>query len=273
MNDLYDREHTANEAVNGSDDPHIYVFVSHSHLDIAKVRVLRNYLESLRAEPILFFLKSLSDKDTITDLIEKEIDARLWFILCDSSNARESEWVRSETEYAQQTHKTYQMRVDLERDFAGDDLTEEKKDEIRSTLRSIEQTKAIFLNYSHKDAEVVRSICRYLERYGIKFFSFEDIPVGGSWWKSTETAIETCPFFLSFVSDDYLSSGAALKELSSAIRYEKKPIFVYLAKGKEPKSKELLYLLNGKDYFLFDTSDIQGSSNALMYYLQRLLKK
>ena len=272
MNDLWKNPPQTPSSVD-LDDFRIYVFVSHSHRDITKVRILRNYLESLRAEPILFFLKSLSDKDTITHLIEKEIDARLWFILCDSSNARESEWVKSETEYAYTTHKTYQLCVDLDLDFENGDLTESKKKEIRETLRSIEQTKAIFLNYSHKDAAIVRSICRYLERYEIKFFSFEDIPVEGPWWKSTETAIETCPFFLSFVSDDYLSSGAALRELSSAIRYEKKPIFVYLAKGKEPKSKEALYLLNGKDHFLFDTSDIQGSSNALMYYLQRLLKK
>ncbi len=73
----------------------IYVFVSHSHKDLHAVRLIRNYLEQKGAEPILFFLKSLSDNDEITGLIKREIDARIWFIYCKSENAEQSEWLKA----------------------------------------------------------------------------------------------------------------------------------------------------------------------------------
>ncbi len=55
----------------------VYIFVSHSHKDIDKVRLVRNYLEEKGAEPILFFLKSVTDDNEVADLIKREIDARL----------------------------------------------------------------------------------------------------------------------------------------------------------------------------------------------------
>ena len=40
-----------------------YFFISHSHQDIEKVRIIRNVIEeTFFYEPILFFLKCLSDK-------------------------------------------------------------------------------------------------------------------------------------------------------------------------------------------------------------------
>ena len=47
---------------------------------------------------MMFFLKCLSDEDEIDDLIRREIEARSWFILCDSANARNSLWVQQEIE-------------------------------------------------------------------------------------------------------------------------------------------------------------------------------
>ena len=61
-------------------DEKVYIFVSHSHKDINKVRLVRNYLEDRGAEPILFFLKSVTDDNEVEDLIKREIDARLWFL-------------------------------------------------------------------------------------------------------------------------------------------------------------------------------------------------
>ncbi len=56
-----------------------YIFISHSHADLSKVRLVRNTFEDRGYEPILFYLHSLSDENEITDLIKREIDARLWF--------------------------------------------------------------------------------------------------------------------------------------------------------------------------------------------------
>ncbi len=79
-----------------------YWFISHSHLDIEKVRIVRDVIEEIFFyEPILFFLKCLSDDNEITDLIKREIDARIWFVYCDSKNARKSPYVRNELDYIQ----------------------------------------------------------------------------------------------------------------------------------------------------------------------------
>ena len=42
-----------------------FVFISHSHKDIATVRRIRNKLESLGFEPLLFYLKCLSDEGVV----------------------------------------------------------------------------------------------------------------------------------------------------------------------------------------------------------------
>jgi hypothetical protein len=67
-----------------------WIFVSHSNRDLSKVRLVRDALEKAGAERILFFLKCLSDHDEIDGLIEREIDARYFFRLCDSANAKKS---------------------------------------------------------------------------------------------------------------------------------------------------------------------------------------
>ena len=53
-----------------------YIFLSHSHEDIEKVREIRNSLEQDGFEPLCFYLKCLSDDSEIEDLIKREIDAR-----------------------------------------------------------------------------------------------------------------------------------------------------------------------------------------------------
>ncbi len=76
-----------------------YIFISHSHQDIVTVRKIRNQLEALGYEPLLFYLKCLNDEDEIETLIKREIDEREWFVYVDSENARNSKWVASERAY------------------------------------------------------------------------------------------------------------------------------------------------------------------------------
>ena len=59
------------------------IFLSHSHKDLEKVRKLREILESLDYEPLIFFLKCLDDSnEELEDFIKREIDARNLFIYC-----------------------------------------------------------------------------------------------------------------------------------------------------------------------------------------------
>ena len=61
-----------------------YIFLSHSHDDIDKVRKIRNHLEKDGFEPLCFYLKCLEDDSEIEDLIKREIDAREWFVFINS---------------------------------------------------------------------------------------------------------------------------------------------------------------------------------------------
>ena len=54
-----------------------------------QVRPIRNELERRGHNPLLFFLKCLEDDDArLPELTREEIQARAWFILCDSLNAK-----------------------------------------------------------------------------------------------------------------------------------------------------------------------------------------
>ena len=86
-----------------------YVFISHSHQDIVKVRQIRNAMEEEGFEPLCFYLKCLSDEDEIEDLIKREIDAREWFVY-----ARASGWVRKEREYIASLGSKQIITIDLE---------------------------------------------------------------------------------------------------------------------------------------------------------------
>lgn len=75
-----------------------WVFVSHSSVDLEKVRQIRNFMEEQGAGPILFHLRSLTQPEAFWPLIEQEISARNFFLFCDSAAARSSVWVPRERE-------------------------------------------------------------------------------------------------------------------------------------------------------------------------------
>ena len=92
------------------------IFLSHSHKDLEKVRKLREILESLDYEPLIFFLKCLDDSnEELEDFIKREIDARNLFIYCKSKNAEDSIWVQKELEYIRKSNikRLYTINIDL----------------------------------------------------------------------------------------------------------------------------------------------------------------
>ncbi len=64
-------------------------FVSRSRRDLKNVGPIRKKLERRGHHPLLFFHKCLEDDDArLPALIREEIQARDWFILCDSLNVK-----------------------------------------------------------------------------------------------------------------------------------------------------------------------------------------
>ena len=199
----------------------VYIFISHSHKDIEKVRLVRNYLENRGSEPILFFLKSVTDDNEVADLIKREIDARLWFLYCRSDNAERSNWVRTELEYIRQTGKQNCMEIDL------DKLQGEPQGEVAEKLNlcigNLKTLSKVFVCYMYKgiDAEVAEKLIRAYKKFGIKALIVENFA------ESVENILDSAApeegLTVCLISRDYLNSDYGLAEMEAmAMRCGKK---------------------------------------------------
>ena len=149
-----------------------YVFLAHSHDDIDRVRKIRNYLEEQGFEPLCFYLKCLEQDAEVFELVTREIDAREWFVYLDSPNARKSEWVAKELEYASR-HKDV-IRFDLEREPSELKIANQIMDSMR-----------VFISCSQEDAALAKTIAEYLKSKDLKvFFAPESILAGADFRKS-----------------------------------------------------------------------------------------
>ena len=145
-----------------------YIFLSHSHRDIDRVRDIRNRLEDNGFDPLCFYLKCLDDDSEIEDLIKREIDAREWFFFLDSENSRKSKWVTLEREYIAQTANKKIISIDINDERSVDEAI----DRISHNLR-------VFLSYSAKDYQLAHRLkCKLEEKDYLVFFAPECIPVG-----------------------------------------------------------------------------------------------
>lgn len=147
-----------------------WIFVSHSNRDIEKVREIRNELERRGHNPVLFFLKCMetteADDRLLWQLIEREIKAREWFILCDSPNARNSAAVLREMEMVKSMAREGKVveTIDLGRDL---------ETEIHKVIR-LSKRATVFLSYASADHATADAIRRALMRHEFTVTSPED---------------------------------------------------------------------------------------------------
>lgn len=132
-----------------------WIFLSHSHRDYYKVRQLRNELETMGHHPLMFFLKCMGDNSELDDLIRREIEAREWFLLCESEHSRVSRWVQREVEIITSRSKNVFAKVDL----AG---TAESQ---LNTLRALAKRATVFISYHHADLAIATEIARVLRTH------------------------------------------------------------------------------------------------------------
>lgn len=103
-----------------------FLFISHSHHDMDKVRPLRNKLEEAGFEPLCFYLKCLDDStEELDDLIKREIDARQWFVYARSSNSESSDYVQFEREWRkrEESKNKQELEWDLEANVSVDEVS------------------------------------------------------------------------------------------------------------------------------------------------------
>jgi TIR domain len=130
-----------------------WIFVSHSHKDLTEVRRVRNALEDMGHNPLLFFLKSLENDDSeLDDLICREIESRNFFLLCDSENARAARYVQMEVEIIKSLADKVYRTISL-----GGDWPEQLR-----SIRELSRQATVFISYARVDSQVAQSLATSL---------------------------------------------------------------------------------------------------------------
>lgn len=188
-----------------------FIFLSHSHDDIEKVRKIRNKLEEDGFEPLCFYLKCLSDDNEIEDLIKREIDAREWFVFLNSENSQKSRWVTLEREYINKTNKKKILTIDLDNPKS-----------IADVIDKISQNLRIHISYSPKDMTLASRIYNKLtEKDYLVFFPPFDIPVRSDWASTITKSIDNASAdgaILVLITPQSIDSIALARELTLAIK-------------------------------------------------------
>jgi hypothetical protein len=188
-----------------------WIFVSHSVRDLETVRRVRNYLEDEGANPILFFLKCVSEDDELDELLKREIAARNFFLLCDSENARTSRWVQEEVKFVKSlTHKPY-------REIHLNATWEEQKSQIDELLIA----STAFISYRHKDRIKVQPYIDLMRENDLALFSdFINIKPGDDFHKVIFESLRAASengFLVQFLTMESLQSPWLKAELNAFV--------------------------------------------------------
>ena len=248
----------------------IYIFISHSHKDLEKVRIVRNYLETLKGcETLLFFLLSLGDNDLITTLIKNEIEARMWFVYCDSENARKSDWVKSEIEYAKSIGKHNFIKINLDECVVDGKLTRECQYYLLDSYRKFVSLSKLFISYNQHDFPIIKEIITTLSRFNISMFDVEKLTkqanVGSDFSESIQQQIIDSDYVLTF-----FGKVSVHQQLENEIAYKlrKEVINIFLNDGANDFSliENDPYLMT-QNIFIFDVKNMESSCDKLIKYL------
>lgn len=188
-----------------------WVFVSHSSEDLAAVRRVRNHLEEQGAAPLLFHLKALSEPEEFWPLIEREIAARSFFLLCDSRAARESPWVQREIEAVERLRKTRAIRV-RHISVEGGDVDFGALDGFLALTR-------VFPSYSWRDRGRVAPFMAAIRQVGFSLFDDEVDIRQGPFHEQLERGITDAAqngWVVIFVSSTSLTSSWVREEIAQA---------------------------------------------------------
>ena len=182
-----------------------YVFISHSHLDIEKVRIIRNTLEDQGFEPLCFYLKCLEDEREIDNLIKREIDCRDIFIYVESENSKKSPWVASEREYIKDKNNKTIYKIVLD----------ENTDLKQETLKILNRAR-VYISYSRRQEYEVKQIKEALKKVDLKVFGVNDYAPGRDFKTEIQRQIEeACKYgcFLLLISKESLDSPLIQQEI------------------------------------------------------------
>lgn len=194
-----------------------WVFISHSHMDIDKVRSIRNALERKGFDPLLFYLKCLEKEHEIHDRIEREIKERDWFIFIDSENSRKSQWVQQERDIVEALPDKKVFVLDLSKN-------------LEQQIDFITRQMTVFVSYSIKGKKIGQAIENALLERDYLVFDYDSIS-NGYWQSNIQDGITVAceyGFLIPIVSENSVKSDSMMSELKYAITLGGKTIPVYV---------------------------------------------
>lgn len=212
------------------------IFLSHSHKDVEKVRKIRDILEILNCEPLIFFMKCLDDNNVeLEDFIKREIEARNIFLYCKSENSEQSKWVQKELAYIKSIDESRFYEIDIEKDFKYGMI-----DLIKSIADMIKRNR-IFISCSVKDFHVQKKLADYLQERGFNVFDlkkdveFDFINVGDEIIRTSQEGV-----FVYLCSENSLNRRFANMELNKALACGAKIVPVMIKGAEESQNIPLI---------------------------------
>lgn len=150
-----------------------FLFISHSHHDMDKVRQLRNRLEDEGFDPLCFYLKCLDEHpEELNDLIKREIDARQWFVYAVSPNSEKSTPVQCERRWRKrpESKNRQEWKWDLESDIPIDEIS-------KTLIKGLR----VNIIYAHRDIGFVNKLKDKLKEKDLQVTTDFDMNPGKDW--------------------------------------------------------------------------------------------
>jgi hypothetical protein len=207
-----------------------WIFISHSHQDIQKVRRIRNRSEELGLEPLMFYLKCLTDENEIEELIKREIDERDWFIYADSAHARDSKWVKTEREYIESLTGKNVFTICLDGNI----------EEQLATIEHISRQLKVFIVSGYRDRLLVERIRdKLLEKDMMVLYDDESLPEEIELGMSVEEKLQLIfndGFVLFVITEQVASSEYIRFEITRTHQLGGKIVPVYVGNATLPEA-------------------------------------
>ena len=247
-----------------------YIFLSHSSKNIDIVRRIRNEFESLGQNPIAFHLRCLDENykgrdEELWNLIYREINAREWFVYCQSPEAKESDNVQKEYAYIQQAGMDKIWTIDITEDWES----------IRNKIQKIVADLEIFISYSREDGAVAKVLKYVLADADYSVWDPEyDIKVSGvQWMNQIGDAIRRCTykgFYVLIISENSIRNKYVESELKFATSQGAWIILVVIGNTEMP---EWMASWLGQYYKCTDNPTEEDFSSLLKDINRVMLKK
>lgn len=195
-----------------------WIFLSHSNHDIEKVRLVRNEFERMGHNPLAFYLKCLStdterERKELDSLIKREIDAREWFVFCESPAAYQSPYVAEERAYIAKCNKEMIWTLNLMQDVES----------IRLAVRKICEQIEVFVSYIFADKTTADLLVDFLSKRDYSVWTADSKRQTEEHWEDQiSEAIARCSykgFYIILVSDASMKSNFFEQELGFAMNY------------------------------------------------------